>query len=45
MRSVSGLAALVLFAEYSRELAHRQRAAVAFDLSDPLVIAGLFIAV
>jgi K(+)-stimulated pyrophosphate-energized sodium pump len=39
----AGLAALVLFAEYSRELAHKAAGAVAFDLSDPLIIAGLFI--
>ncbi|MBI5141580.1 MAG: sodium/proton-translocating pyrophosphatase, partial [Nitrospirae bacterium] len=39
----AGLAALVLFAEYSRELAHKAAGAVAFDLSDPLVIAGLFL--
>jgi K(+)-stimulated pyrophosphate-energized sodium pump len=39
----AGLAALVLFAEYSRELAHKAAGAVAFDLSDPYVIAGLFI--
>jgi K(+)-stimulated pyrophosphate-energized sodium pump len=49
----AGLAALVLFAEYSRELTHKAEAVaqaagsaiipVAFDLSDPLVIAGLFI--
>jgi K(+)-stimulated pyrophosphate-energized sodium pump len=39
----AGLAALVLFAEYSRELAHKAAGAVAFDLSDPYIIAGLFI--
>ncbi|MDA8084763.1 MAG: sodium-translocating pyrophosphatase [Nitrospiraceae bacterium] len=39
----AGLAALVLFAEYSRELAQKAAGAVAFDLSDPLVIAGLFL--
>ena len=39
----AGLAALVLFAEYSRELAHKAAGAVAFDLSDPLIIAGLFL--
>jgi K(+)-stimulated pyrophosphate-energized sodium pump len=39
----AGLAALVLFAEYSRELAHKAAGVVAFDLSDPLIIAGLFI--
>jgi K(+)-stimulated pyrophosphate-energized sodium pump len=38
----AGLAALVLFAEYSRELANKM-GGVAFDLSDPLIIAGLFI--
>ncbi|MEW6600463.1 MAG: sodium-translocating pyrophosphatase [Nitrospirota bacterium] len=39
----AALAALVLFAEYSRELAHKMGSAVAFDLSDPYVIAGLFV--
>ncbi len=39
----AGLAALVLFAEYSRELAHKAGGAVSFDLSDPAIIAGLFL--
>ena len=39
----AGLAALVLFAEYSRELAHKAAGAVRFDLSDPYIIAGLFL--
>jgi K(+)-stimulated pyrophosphate-energized sodium pump len=39
----AALAALVLFAEYSRELAHRAGGAMTFDLSDPFIIAGLFI--
>jgi K(+)-stimulated pyrophosphate-energized sodium pump len=38
----AALAALVLFAEYSRELVSKM-GAVNFDLSDPYVIAGLFI--
>ena len=37
--SSAGLAALVLFAEYSRSC----QTEICFDLSDPMVLAGLFI--
>ncbi|MFQ3573182.1 MAG: sodium-translocating pyrophosphatase [Thermodesulfovibrionales bacterium] len=38
----AGLAALVLFAEYARDLSKKFQG-VTFDLSDPYVLAGLFI--
>jgi len=39
----AGLAAVVLFAEYSREVAAHNPAFAAFDLSNPNVLVGLFL--
>jgi K(+)-stimulated pyrophosphate-energized sodium pump len=39
----AGLAAIVLFAEYAREVAAHSQATAAFDLSDPKVLVGLFL--
>jgi len=39
----AGLAAVVLFAEYSREVAAHNQALAAFDLSNPSVLVGLFL--
>jgi K(+)-stimulated pyrophosphate-energized sodium pump len=39
----AGLAAVVLFAEYSREVAAHNPALAAFDLSNPSVLVGLFL--
>jgi K(+)-stimulated pyrophosphate-energized sodium pump len=39
----AGLAAVVLFAEYSREVAAQNAALAAFDLSNPKVLVGLFL--
>jgi K(+)-stimulated pyrophosphate-energized sodium pump len=39
----AGLAAVVLFAEYSREVAAHNPSLAAFDLSDPKVLVGLFL--
>ena len=38
----AGLAALVLFSSYTQEIGHHTPAHIAFDLTDPLVIVGLF---
>ncbi|HEU4685652.1 MAG TPA: sodium-translocating pyrophosphatase [Nitrospira sp.] len=39
----AGLAAVVLFAEYAREVGAHSAGATAFDLSDPKVLVGLFL--
>jgi K(+)-stimulated pyrophosphate-energized sodium pump len=39
----AGLAAIVLFAEYAREVSTHGQTASAFDLSDPKVLVGLFL--
>ncbi len=39
----AGLAAVVLFAEYAREVSAHSQSASAFDLSDPSVLVGLFL--
>ena len=39
----AGLAAVVLFAEYAREVAAHNAALAAFDLSNPKVLVGLFL--
>ncbi|HMU54165.1 MAG TPA: sodium-translocating pyrophosphatase [Nitrospira sp.] len=39
----AGLAAVVLFAEYAREVAAHNPSLAAFDLSDPKVLVGLFL--
>ena len=39
----AGLAAIVLFAEYAREVGGHNSGSAAFDLSDPRVLVGLFL--